>query len=187
MPRAIDLAQGDWYLSRPADRYTPALTPDFLRSPPANVRGKPDLETAQGLRALSLFQARSLHGADIDKIIKNKLDGVLGTRWLMKEQECWYRPPRPAEAGASSAGNSSGGGGSGSSGGSSGGGSSGGGGEAAAALDVAILMVDSRPPFAYEALLLGVRSPKWNRRHLWVVFLLRRDHRLHRMLAGTQT
>ena len=71
-----------------------ALTPRFLRvsadAPPVPL---PALNTSAAVRALTEKQARHLTGAQIDGIIREKLYGALGSRWLMREQECEYRPP----------------------------------------------------------------------------------------------
>ena len=74
-----------------------------------------------------------LKGGTMDEVIKNRLAGVLGTKWLMRAQECWYRAPRPAYAHAGAA--------------------------AAAHPDVALLMVDNRVPVPYEVAGTTLRSP----------------------------
>jgi hypothetical protein len=125
----------EWYLDTPRDRYTAALTPDFLRQPLGNL-SLPSLTDPQGVAALTVAQSRSLRGPEIDGIIKKKLDDMLGTKWLMQAEECWYRPPRPAEAAGGSASSAG-----------------------ASPPDVALLMVDNRAPFPYEVPGTTLRSP----------------------------
>ena len=78
-----------------------------------------------------MTQARALDGHQIDNIANNRLMSVLDNRWLMKSQECHYRPPREAKHG----------------------------GTALVGLDVALLMVDNRPPLPYELEHTPMRSP----------------------------
>lgn len=122
----------EWFMDRPRDRFTAAVTPDFLRRP-LGGGSLPSLRVPSGVEELTVVQSRSLRGPQIDAIIKRKLGDVLGTKWLMQEQECWYRPPRPPEANATPETSETGASGA-----------------SESPLDVAILMVDSRPPFPYE-------------------------------------
>jgi len=137
---SISHTAAEWFMDRPIDRFTSAVTPEFLRDTRFNG-SYPSLTDPHGVASLTVTQSRSLRGPQIDSIIKKKLGDVLGTKWLMQSQECWYRPPRPIEAGGSPAG--------------SGAGAS----AADAKLDVAILMVDNRPPFPYEVPGTTLRSP----------------------------
>ena len=111
-----------------------ATIPQFLRAA-GDYPPQPRLPnmTAESLRALTLSQSRMLKGGTMDEVIKNRLAGVLGTKWLMRAQECWYRAPRPAYAHAGAA--------------------------AAAHPDVALLMVDNRVPVPYEVAGTTLRSP----------------------------
>ena len=108
--------------------------------------------------ALSATEARSLTGRQLDSMFKQKLQLELGTKWLMAKQECFYRPERPAyamaehavpaNAGDSKAGPSA-------AGGTSAGPSAAGGTSA----DIALLMVDNRPPMPYYVPGTNLRSP----------------------------
>ena len=111
-----------------------ATIPQFLRAA-GDYPPQPRLPnmTAESLRALTPSQSRMLKGGTMDEVIKNRLAGVLGTKWLMRAQECWYRAPRPAYAHAGAA--------------------------AAAHPDVALLMVDNRVPVPYEVAGTTLRSP----------------------------
>jgi len=149
-------SSAEWYLDSPTSRHTSGLTPLFLRELAAagglNESSLPSLEHPEGVAALTVTQARSLRGPQIDGIIKKKLADVLGTKWLMQAQECWYRPERPVEAGGRNGSSTSsplhGAGGT---------------GEAHTRdygkPDIAMLMVDNRPPFAYEVPGTSLRSP----------------------------
>lgn len=125
----------EWYLDTPKDRYTAALTPEFLRQPLGNL-SLPSLTDPEGVAALTVAQSRSLRGPQIDAIIKKKLDDMLGTKWLMQAQECWYRPPRPTQAGGPSSSSAG-----------------------VRPPDIAFLMVDNRPAFPYEVPGTTLRSP----------------------------
>lgn len=97
------------------------------------------------LTAPHAWQARLLTGDEIDALSKNGLLDALGTRWLMTEQECDYRPPRGPPNGTR------------------GGVGSGGG-----PLDIAVLMVDNRPPLPYRIEGTPFRSPDaWGSRSAW--------------------
>ena len=95
--------------------------------------------------ALSATEARSLTGRQLDSIFKQRLQLELGTKWLMTKQECFYRPERPAYAmgAAPNAGDSKGG--------------PSAAGESSA--DIALLMVDNRPPMPYYVPGTSLRSP----------------------------
>ena len=95
--------------------------------------------------ALSTTEARSLTGRQLDSIFKQRLQLELGTKWLMTKQECFYRPERPAYAmgAAPNAGDSKGG--------------PSAAGESSA--DIALLMVDNRPPMPYYVPGTSLRSP----------------------------
>ena len=95
--------------------------------------------------ALSTTEARSLTGRQLDSIFKQRLQLELGTKWLMTRQECFYRPERPAYAmgAAPNAGDSKGG--------------PSAAGESSA--DIALLMVDNRPPMPYYVPGTSLRSP----------------------------
>ena len=66
-------------------RFEAALDPEFLRGAPSN-HALPALDDPGAIEGLSVVQSRSLTGRQIDDIIKAKLDDLLGTKWLMKEQ-----------------------------------------------------------------------------------------------------
>ena len=95
--------------------------------------------------ALSATEARSLTGRQLDSMFKQRLQLELGTKWLMTKQECFYRPERPAYAmgAAPNAGDSKGG--------------PSAAGESSA--DIALLMVDNRPPMPYYVPGTSLRSP----------------------------
>ena len=115
------------------------VDPAFLRVPEAHRDVPTHLDQPEAVAALSTVQSRSLTGRQIDGIIRSKLTKELGTKWLMAGQECWYRPPRPPEAtprvGPSTAQTAS------------------------SALDLAVLMVDNRPPLPYAVPGTRIRSP----------------------------
>ena len=99
--------------------------------------------------ALSATEARSLTGRQLDSIFKQRLQLELGTKWLMTKQECFYRPERPAYAMGGRAVHSA-------NAGDSKGGPSAAGGSSA---DIALLMVDNRPPMPYYVPGTSLRSP----------------------------
>lgn len=109
------------------------LTPRYLRSAPANPPPLPQLDSIAAVEALTELQARSLTGSQIDALAKRGLMDALGNRWLMREQECDYDPPSRGwtpeswgrQNGAPDNTPKNG------------------------QLDVAILMVDNRPPLPY--------------------------------------
>ena len=101
--------------------------------------------TKDMVRALSIPQARALSGPQVDKILKAKLEDELSTKWLMKEQECWYRPQRPHYASTLSERN---------------GGSSSSEPRNRPMPDIAVLMVDNRRPIPYEVVGTELRSPE---------------------------
>ena len=106
-----------------------ALTPLYLRTTSASTAPLLPLEWADTLRNLTLRQARSLTGKQIDTVTKAGLDGLLGSRWLMRETECEYSPPSRDWTGGVDYGQADGDHGK---------------------LDIAVLMVDDRPPLPYH-------------------------------------
>ncbi|KAL1519037.1 hypothetical protein AB1Y20_003305 [Prymnesium parvum] len=127
-----------------------ALTPQYLRRELARGHAPLALPDVGGVTALlhspehvdqlTDRQLRSLHGAQVDDLEKNRLSAAAGTRWLASAQECHYRPPRPDAASP-----------------------------AAPADDVAILIVDNRPPLPYEVIGTALRSPEaWGRERVRV-------------------
>lgn len=117
-----------------------ALTPEYLRFRPhplGKIPALPDvgkvnhpLHSHETLDRLSDEEVRQLHGAQIDDFQRDRLESIVGTRWLANSQECHYRPPR-REVSSST-------------------------GQAA---DIAMLMVDNRPPIPYEIGGTTLRSP----------------------------
>ena len=61
--------------------------------PSVPTTAMPSLTTADGVRSLTNAQARELSGAQIDAIVAENLHGYLGSKWLMREQECEYSRP----------------------------------------------------------------------------------------------
>ena len=114
-PHTARMAQSVAHPREPPTWPTAALTPSYLRGPSPSAL--PPLTSEAAVRNLSILEARSLTGPQIDAINRESWHAALGSRWLMREQECEYNPPAS---------------------------------EAAEALDVAVLMVDDRPPLAYR-------------------------------------
>lgn len=85
--------------------------------------------TREGIRNLTHAQARLLSGRDLDRVHEDGLVDTLGSKWLMQEQECDYNPPREQIDGS------------------------------IRSFDVAILMVDDRPPLPYMIPNTGLASP----------------------------
>ena len=152
-------------------RHVSALTPAFIRilrreKATSGEDAVHKLADPSVVGNLSIVQSRALTGRQIDGINKRKHEHLLGTKWLMSSQECWYRPKRPdvarahvarahvatradeTETGAllnvSSAPT-----------------------HRTKPLDIALLMVDNRPPMGYEVPSTTLRSPdSWGRRSL---------------------
>ena len=100
--------------------------------------------------ALSTTQARALTGRQLDAIFTQRLESELGTKWLMAKQECFYRPERPAYVMGGHTVHSANAGGDSEASSSAAGGSS---------ADIALLMVDNRPPMPYYVPGTKLRSP----------------------------
>ena len=94
--------------------------------------------------ALSTTEARRLTGDQLDSIFTQQLQLELGTKWLMAKQECFYRPARPTYAMGGHAARSA---------------AAGDSKADASAADIALLMVDNRPPMPYYVSGTDLRSP----------------------------
>ena len=84
------MAQSVAHEREPPTWPTAALTPSYLRGPSPSAL--PPLTSEAAVRNLSILEARSLTGPQIDAINRESWHAALGSRWLMREQECEYKP-----------------------------------------------------------------------------------------------